>query len=142
MSESGKTRPPESPTMRMHKRQQVWQIFVPFAIITAILLTLALLLVTGSQPQTHLWANISLIWLLAPMLILALLLIVLLGAMVYGMARLLDRLPIFTHRAQGLAEQAAAGVRRAADEVVQPFIWLEQAQAAVRSAFYYLLRKR
>lgn len=142
MSESKENPPVESPSLRAHKRQQVWQILVPFLAMTALLLAAAIWLVSGGRSQTRLWADISLIWLLLPMLALTLLLAVLLGALIYGMARLLKVTPRFTARAQGLADQAAAGIRRAADGAAQPFIWLKQAGAGVRSAVEFLLKRR
>ncbi len=110
--------------------------------MTALLLAAAIWLVSGGRSQTRLWADISLIWLLLPMLVLTLLLAVLLGIAIYGMARLLKVTPRVTARAGGLADQVAGGIRRAADGAAQPFIWLKQAGAGARSALEFLLKRR
>lgn len=142
MNETQEIPPLDSPTLRAHKRQQVWQILVPFLVMTAIILAAAILVVVGGETQARLWADVSLIWLIAPMLALALILAILLGFAIYGLARLLKATPRFTSRAQGIAEQAALGVRRLADGAAQPFIWVEQAGAAFRSAIAFLLGKK
>jgi membrane protein implicated in regulation of membrane protease activity len=142
MNETKEYPPVDSPTLRAHKRQWIWQILVPFLLMMALILAGALLIVLGGETQTRLWADVSLIWLIAPMLALALILAILLGFTIYGLARLLKVTPRFTARAQGIAEQAALGVRRVTDGAAQPFIWVEQAGAAFRSAIAFLLGKK
>jgi hypothetical protein len=142
MNEMKESPPVDSPTLRAHKRQRTWQILAPFLAMTAIILAAAVLVVAGGKTQTRLWADVSLIWLLAPLLALALFLAILLGFAIYGLARLLKATPRFTSRAQGIAEQTALGIRRVADGAAQPFIWVEQAGAAFRSAIAFLLGKK
>jgi hypothetical protein len=126
---------PESPTLRQHKRQMVWQIIIPFILMAVLLIAAAVLVTFGKTASTSLWRDVSLVWLLAPALVLALVAIVVLGAVIYGLARLKKAAPRVTSRAQELTLLGALGIRRIADGTTKPFIWLEQAGAAIRSIF-------
>lgn len=134
--------PADSSSLKTHRRQRLWQIWLPMAAFTLVLLGLALWIVLGGASQSRLWADIALIWLLAPLLAFSLVGIVLSGLAIYGMSRILQATPRLTGRLQMLVERAATGVRRAADRAAQPFIWVEQAKVAVRSAVRFLIGKQ
>ncbi|MEW6092435.1 MAG: hypothetical protein AB1531_00575, partial [Chloroflexota bacterium] len=76
---------PISPTLRRHKRQVLWQILVPFVLMAGLAIAAALLVALGGAARTSLWRDVSLIWLLAPALVLALILIIVLGMLIYGL---------------------------------------------------------
>ncbi|MBI4731504.1 MAG: hypothetical protein HY781_05140 [Chloroflexi bacterium] len=126
---------PVSPTLRQHKRQFIWQILIPIVLMAGVIIAAAALVTFGGASRTSLWRDVSLIWLLAPALVLAFLLVIVLGVVIYGMARLTKAAPRFTARAQELTLLGALGVRRIADGAAKPFIWLEQAGAALKSIF-------
>ncbi len=126
---------PVSPTLQQHKRQFIWQILIPIILMAVLIIAAALLATFGEASSTSLWRDVSLIWFLASALILALILIVLLGVVIYGMIRLKKAAPRVTARAQELTLLGALGIRRIADGAAKPFIWLEQAGAAVKSIF-------
>jgi hypothetical protein len=128
-------KPVDSPTLRLHKQQIVWQILLPFLLVTLILLTAGIWLVTGATSQTRVWSDVSIIWLLVPMLILALAALALFVVLIIGMAKLLQVAPRYTSRAQQIAGQVAAGTRKVADGAAKPFVWLEQAGAVIKSIF-------
>ena len=128
-------KPVDSSTIRLHKRQVVWQIIVPFLLVTLILLAAGVWLVTGATAHTRAWADVSIIWIVAPLLLLALAALALLVLLIVGMAKLLQATPRFTSRAQQVADQIAAGTRKAADGAIKPFVWIEQAGAAIKSIF-------
>src|SRR5271157_762872 len=123
----------ESPSLRAHRRQRTWQILVPLVGMTVLIIAAAVLAVRGGTPQTGTWAAISTIWILAPLLGFALLIIVLLGSMIYGFYRLFVVLPRYTLRAQELVSRVETGTRRAADGIARPFIWIRQVGAALES---------
>lgn len=131
----------DSSGLKAHRRQRLWQIWLPMVAFSLILLGLAVWIVLGGASQSRLWADIALIWLLTPLLALSLVGFVLSGLAIYGMGRLLRATPRLTGRLQSLVEHAATAIRRAADRAAQPFIWVEQAKAAARSAFHFLTRK-
>jgi hypothetical protein len=130
-------KPVDSPTLRLHKQQIVWQILLPFLLVTLILLTAGIWLVTGATSQTRVWSDVSIIWLLVPMLILALAALALFVVLIIGMAKLLQAAPRYTSRAQQIAGQVATGTRKVADGAAKPFVWLEQAKAVIKSIFKF-----
>jgi hypothetical protein len=122
-----------SPSLRNHKRQLAWQILVPFLLVTALIIAGAILVVAGGQSQTRLWADVSIIWLIAPMLLFALLLAVMLGFLIFGMLRLIQATPRLTTRIQGWMATVSSITRKAADGAATPVVWVHQAQAAARA---------
>ena len=128
-------KPVDSPTLRLHKRQVVWQILVPFLLVTLMLLAAGAWLVWGETARARAWADVSIIWIVAPLLLLALVALALLVVLIVGMIKLLQAAPRYTSRAQQLAGQIAAGTRKAADGAIKPFVWIEQAGAAIKSIF-------
>ncbi len=127
--------PSESPTLRRHRRQFVWQILLPTVVLAGMIIASAVLVAMGEAGSGSLWRDVALVWLLAPSLFLALILIVLTSAAVFGMSRLLKITPRFTGRAQELTLQVEQVIKRVADSIAQPFIWLGQAGAGVGSIF-------
>ena len=126
-------KPADSSTVHMHKHQFVWQILVPFLVMTALVIAGTVLVITGGASRTRVWADVSVIWILAPMLILALMFIIVLGFIIYGFARLLPLIPRYTGRAQEITASVAAGTHKVADGVKKPFAWFQQAGAAISS---------
>jgi hypothetical protein len=127
----------DSPTLRLHKQQVVWQIIVPFTLVTLILLAAGVWLVWCETARARVWADVSIIWLLVPMLFLTLVALALSILLIVGMAKLLQVTPRFTARAQQVAGQVADGTRQAADGAAKPFIWVEQAGAVIKSIFKF-----
>jgi len=127
---------PDSPTVLKHKNQFTWQILVPFLVMAALIITGAVLAVTGGPKQTGVWADVSIIWMLAPMLGFALLITVVLGSLIYGMAKLTQITPHYTGRAQVFADTVAAGTHKVADGAAKPIFWFQQAGATIKSLFH------
>ena len=124
----------ETPTVRDHKRQLAWQILVPFFMATAIILVVAILVATGAT-DNRAWADISTIWLIAPILASALFFVVVLGFLIYGIARLVQITPRYTGKAQDFFALLSTWARIIADGATKPFIWFHQAGAILKSIF-------
>lgn len=133
--------PTISPSIRSHRQQLFWQIIFPFILVAILLIVTAVWIAFfgEAQPNSQ-WRDISIIWLFVPMLMLALLLMILLGFMIYGLARLKKILPRVTWRAQELTLQGAEYTRKIADGIAKPVIWIEQAKASLRSIFKHQRR--
>ncbi len=81
-----------------HQRQKVWQIYLPMTFASLVILALAVLAVVTAgpgNPKTGQWASISLIWMIAPWLMISLVFFVFLGLMIYGLSKLIHILPIY-----------------------------------------------
>jgi hypothetical protein len=126
----------ESSTVRNHKRQFAWQILVPFLVMAGLIITGAVLVVSRRPQQARLWADVSTIWILAPMLAFALVIAVLLGFVIFGLAKLTQITPHYTGKAQELAVSISTWTRKVADGIVEPVLWLKQAGAALSSFFH------
>ena len=128
-------RPVESPTLRNHKRQLAWQILVPFLVVVALIITAAVLLATGGVSANRTWADVSTIWLVAPMLVFALVFVIVLGFLIYGMARLLEVTPRYTGQAQDFFAMLSDWMRKIADGTAKPIVWSRQAGAIFKTIF-------
>ena len=128
-------RPIDSPTVQAHKRQLAWQILVPFLAATAIILAVAVLVATGTTDTNRPWADVSIVWMIAPMLLVALAFVTVLSFLIYGIARLLKVMPKYTAKAQFYVASAAAGARKLADGSTKPVFWVQQAKAIFKSIF-------
>ncbi|MGB8212315.1 MAG: hypothetical protein WCE68_02040 [Anaerolineales bacterium] len=126
-------RPLPSPTVRAHKRQFVWQILVPFLVVAALLLAAAGLAAAGASAPA--WRDVSIIWLIIPMLIFALFLLALLVGLIYGIAKLLQITPRYTAKAQDFFVLISTWARRIADGIAQPVLWVRQAGAMLEAIF-------
>lgn len=130
--------PKRNPTShRAHGRQVLWQITTPMLLALAIVLALAFLASASSVEDAGRWAQISVIFLIIPLVVAATLFLVVAAASAYGVFRLLKVLPQYAFQAQGLVNRMARGVRRVADISVEPFIRMRSFVAGLRS-----LRKR
>ncbi len=125
----------ETPTLRRHRRQFAWQILVPMIVAAVLVILAAVFTLTRGATSNRVWADISTIWLIAPLVILALVLTVVLGALIYGAARLLGVIPAATGRVQSFMASVAKGTRKAADDLAKPFLWSGQAGAVFKSIF-------
>ena len=125
----------ESPTLRAHKRQRIWQILLPIVLVALLTVVIGVFTARTDAVQTRLWADISTIWLVAPLMLFALLCMAVFGGMIYAVARLTKITPRYTLQAQNLALRFLAGVKRGTNVVVKPIVWLEQARAALKSLF-------
>jgi len=128
--------PVDSPTVRLHKRQLAWQILVPFLILAVLILAAAVWVISGAASGTRVWADVSIIWMLFPLLIFALFSIFVLGFLIYAIARLIQVTPHYTARVQFYSTAAAIVTRKVADGAAKPFFWIRQAGAVIKSLFH------
>jgi hypothetical protein len=127
--------PFESPSLRNHRRQRFWQILFPFLLVTVLVIAAGVFAVAGGASQARAWADVSLIWLVVPILVFALLFLALLVGMIYLVARLTHAIPPISTKAQFYGRRISGGVRSVADKAVQPVVWLEQFGATLAALF-------
>jgi hypothetical protein len=127
--------PVDRPTIRAHKRQFAWQILIPFLLMAGLIIAGGVLVVASGAPQTGVWADISVIWLLAPALFFALAFLAIAITIIYGMTKLLQVIPHYSIKAQNIFARLSAGTRKLADGSAKPFVWFRQAGAVIKSIF-------
>ena len=134
--------PPQTParnpeTHAEHRRQMLWQVFVPLGVGAVLLLGACVLpvvaIVRGGDVSK--WADTSLIWLLVPAMFFSLIPLALLGGLVYGVLKLFENMPGWMYRLQGIFELVRVKVREYSDKAVAPVIKVNSFTARITAAF-------
>lgn len=123
---------------KKHRRELGWQIILPVVLASLLIVALIVLINIATFNQggdVARWAAISTIWIIIPLMVVGMVLLVVLGALVYGIKRLLEVTPTYTGLAQDYVHKAASYIRRAADMVVRPVLFLDGVGAGVRRLF-------
>jgi hypothetical protein len=108
-----------------HRRQMLWQVWVPLGI--TIFLVLACMIWTvfaavQGSPEIARWGNISAVWVILPWLVVGALIVGIVGGSSYGMFRLLNKMPEWLLIAQLFMVHFALVVRRFADYATKPIV--------------------
>ena len=130
--------PADHPSYQQHRRELWRQILFPVILAgLALALLVALIAVATFQRggDVERWAAISTIWIVIPVIIVTLVFLILLGAMIYGMAQLLKWIPPYSGLAQRYVWRAQGYIQRGADMVVRPILGLEGFLSTVRNFF-------
>jgi hypothetical protein len=123
---------PERKSYVKHRRDVTRQIILPVVLTSLVGFFFAVLASLGAArggAEVSLWADISLIWLIIPMMLLALIIMALTIGIVYGLNRLLKISPHYTGMAQTYALWFSDQVEIWTDKLIDPVIriksWLE-----------------
>jgi hypothetical protein len=128
-------------TWEKHRKEVLWQITVPVAIFTAIVVIVWLASWGLGYASASRWADISLIWLIVPILFAALIVIVLQAGMIYLLIRLMRVLPFYAYRTHGFLNIIGIRISSAGNRVVEPVLRVQSFQASLRSFGRALRRK-
>lgn len=138
MAERDPFQPPVLPernpqTHKAHNREVFYQITLPmvFGIVTALLLAVLATQATASKVST--WADISLIMMVIPTMIVSVLFLVLTAGTIYLMVKLLPLVPPYARFAQDWFAYISFRVRMGADKSVEPFLRVNSYIASVRA---------
>lgn len=108
-------------------------------IVAALVITAVVFLTTiatfRQEGDVARWAAISTIWIIVPILVVSLIFLVLLAALIYGMASLLKLIPPYTGYVQRIVWRAQGYIQRSADMVARPILGFEGIMATIRSFF-------
>ena len=128
------TFPPRNPfTQQKHRREVFWQITIPLAIGLIIVLALAVGVTLASSTQASRLADVSLIWLILPAMIIALVFLVLTAGLAYGIIWLIGKLPSLTFKIHKFLIQLSVRVRKISDKIAEPVIRVESMKASWRA---------
>jgi hypothetical protein len=83
--------------------------------------------------ETSRWADISLIFLLIPVMVVSLLFLAIFAGSIYALMRILRIVPPFALRVQNLFSKIEQRVRRGANIAVEPILRIESWLAALRA---------
>jgi len=127
---------PNPLTQRKHRKEVLWQITAPLVIGALLVLAAGVGVVYAGASNTgpvDRLASISIIWLIIPMMVVALIFLAVTVALAYGLMRLNDLLPIYSRQLQDLFVVIEARVKRAADAAVEPALRVRSAAAWLRA---------
>ena len=127
---------PNPLTQRKHRKEVLWQITAPLVIGALLVLAAGVGVVYAGASNTgpvDRWASISIIWLIIPMMVVALIFLAVTAGIAYGLMRLNSLLPIYSRQLQDLFVVIEARVRRAADAAVEPALRVRSAAAGLRA---------
>ena len=120
-------------TQEIHRRQVMWQIWLPLAVLTVIFLALVVVVsLSGAENQSR-WADISSIWCLCPVLVVLLSCVGTLGGMSFGLFRLQRVLPAKMFSLQKIGLKVRDGVQKATDKMAEPVLKAHSAQAGQKA---------
>ena len=118
-----------------YKRASFWQIIFPMILIGLIFVVVSVLTAGHGQETLGQWAAVSTIWLSIPVIIFLIVNLVILGGLIYGLAKLLDITPIYMHKLTGYIHLIGEKIASFADAAAEPIIKTEGFSASVRSIF-------
>lgn len=117
------------------RRDVLWQMAVPLGLAVAAVLTLAVLLILPvGAPARSPWADVSLIFLIIPTAVAALIVLVLVAALVGGLYYLLRELPGYFKLAQDFMAVASYRVQTGADKVSSVVLSIRSVAAGAHRA--------
>jgi hypothetical protein len=126
------------PSFRRHRRQVWTQILLPVLLVVAVVIAaiVAASLATfqrGGDPER--WVAISTIWLAIPLLLGGLLVIAVLAAGAFLLARVAGVLPEYTFKVQAVTRRVESAVRRGGEMIRQPQLAIRSLANRVRGRF-------
>jgi hypothetical protein len=120
-------------TYQNHRREIFWQITIPLVIGVLVVLALAVGILFGSVADVSRWADISIIWLILPSLLITLVFLIVTAALAYVVLLLINRLPPYMLLLQDFFHKIRDGVRRVSDKAVEPVLRVEGLKASWRA---------
>lgn len=134
MSNKNQGLPVRNPlTHRAHRRQVLWQILLPLAIGVIAMLVFTVLAATAQAGKASLWADISIIFLIIPLMAVCLLFLALTAGLIYLFMRLSGLIPSYARQAQDFILRLGQRVRRGADASSEPLLRYHSFVAALRA---------
>jgi hypothetical protein len=127
-----------------HRRQMLWQVWLPLGISIFIVLVLIILTVAGAaqdSPQISRWGNISAILVIIPVLFIGMLLSVIVLALVFGMTKLLKNMPGWMLSLQLRLVHISLVIRRIADSITKPIMTVNTSTARIRRLWNRYIRR-
>lgn len=126
---------PNHPSLQRHRRELWTRILIPMLLAVAVIVAIAVLTsIAASRPESEVsrWAAVSTIWIMLPFFGAGTLLLIVLIAVIYGLARLHGILPTYTVQAQDIIWRIAAAVKRFADGAAKPMLAIGGISGAIK----------
>ncbi len=125
----------DRPSIHRHKRQFAWQILVPAIVAALIIIAAAVFVITRGTSTDRVAADISVMWLIIPVVVMLLVLLALVAGLIYGTAMLTRIIPQYSVKVQDFLKAVERGTRKMADGTAKPFFWIDETGAALKRIF-------
>ena len=120
-------------TYEAHRRQVIWQIYLPIAVVIGLVLVAAFLVILAPTMEISRWADISLIFLISISMVSAVIFLALNIISIIGTRRALQILPYYLFMAQGFTFRLRSRLLRLSDQAVEPILWTKSKFASVKA---------
>ena len=136
----------KSTSYKRHRNQFYWQILAPIGLGFLLLAAVGVIVVltattTNAGGPVSQWADASLIWLVLPILMVAIVAILVLFTIIYLVAQILDILPPYTFLVRHYFNIFSLKVQVWSNKTVRPLIAIKSQAARVEAFFTALLGK-
>lgn len=125
---------PNPVTQAAYRKQMRTEVYLPFGLVLILLILVVIILISTEVGDTSVWADIALVLISIPMLILGLLVLAIFAALTFGVNRLIDYLPSITVQGQDLTLRLKRVVLKYSDSIAEPVITLDSIGDAIRTA--------
>lgn len=119
-------------------RKQVWQqILLPILLTTVVFIAVIALLINNSlrgNSDVGRWAAMSTIWILLPVLATGFILLIILGALIYLILRLINLIPPYSYQAQRIFHRIENGAKDINKIAHKPVILFQELGKLVKTA--------
>ena len=132
----------DRPSLKRHRQQRLWQILLPIILISLIIFSIGSYYVFTEGSPTRVMADISIIWIVLPLLVVFILALAILVGMIYLLYKVNRNTPILTQRIQRIFSLTQQKSLHIANSIVKPVLWINQSQAGINRLFKKINRTR
>ena len=129
---------PVHESYKKHRKEVMLQIILPMALTVILFIALIVLINIATfrdNGDVARWAAVSTIWIVIPIIIGFLIVLVLVGGLVYLMARLLNVTPTYTNMVQVYVNIGVGYIKRATEAIIKPVLELNGILAGITAFF-------
>jgi hypothetical protein len=133
-----------SPSAR-HRKQRLWQIWVPLIASMIIVLALVIWSIVGAvqgSSQIERFGNLAAVWVIMPVLFSGFIMLVLVAGVAFGVIWLHRKMPGWMLKAQLFMLRVALTTRRAADRATQPVFAVNSVSSRAGTLWNKIFRRR
>lgn len=105
-----------------HQKEVFWQITLPLILGISLFLGASVLVTVGASIDTSRLADVTLVWLIVPWLLVSILVILLLSGLVYGVIKLIQVLPFAFYRLHAFLRRVHGIISQVGDKAVEPVL--------------------
>ena len=133
---------PNPVTKKRHNQDMVWQVYAPLSVGVILVLLLMILTISSTNYAIRKGADVSIIWLIAPVLVISLIILAINAAAIFGIAQLIKVLPGYSRIVLDYFILAGMHVNKLGDRMVAPVFRVRTFNASLRQVGRSIRPKR